>query len=374
MRVAHLNYFPYFVAGLDKKIKEQALSAKQLGINIDFYVLNLDFDATDKNVIYIKTKNASFLKRKLFRFKVIEENFDFNSYDIVILRYPMTTDFSSSSFIRKYGSKIISEHHTDEISELRLDRGLFSRLKVYLEQYNSREYLNNVKAIIGVTDEIRTLECAKTKFPKNSFVFSNGIQVATIPISKRIEFLDELNVIFVASVFTKWQGLDRVLNGLVKYSANCKIQMKLIGKIPHEYGILLEKLKENTNVSLVMKHHVQSNEMADEYDNQHLAIGTLTQFRTNMQESCPLKVREYIATGLPFVYSYNDSDLEGNEYFSLKVDANDAPLDFELLIDFVRKLNSIDNLQVDMRRFANERLDWGGKVESLYKFAKSLQH
>lgn len=163
------------------------------------------------------------------------------------------------------------------------------------------------------------LECNKSFTPKKSFVFSNGIDVNKVKIANRIRFTNELNVIFVASVFSPWQGLDRVLKGLINYSSNIKINIKLIGKIPKE---LIIKLQNKNNIYIILKDYVEPKNLNIEYDNQHLAIGTLTQFRTNMQESCPLKVREYIASGIPFIYAYNDSDLNGSEYFTLKLEAN----------------------------------------------------
>ncbi|WP_066164456.1 glycosyltransferase family protein [Aliarcobacter cryaerophilus] len=372
MKIAHLNYFPYFVPGLDKKIKEQAYASKDLGIDIEFVILNQDINKIQDNIIYKKIKKSSILKQKLFRFKVIKENFNFDNYDLIILRYPMTTDFSSQSFIKRYGYKIISEHHTDEIGELKtLGNSISNKFRIFLENKFSKIYLENVKSIIGVTNEIRILECNKSFTPKKSFVFSNGIDVNKVKIANRIRFTNELNAIFVASVFSPWQGLDRVLKGLINYSSNIKINIKLIGKIPKEYDELIIKLQNKNNIYIILKDYVEPKNLNIEYDNQHLAIGTLTQFRTNMQESCPLKVREYIASGIPFIYAYNDSDLNGSEYFTLKLESNDNPIDFEKVIEFAKKIDLEENLQEDMRKFALEKLDWKVKISSLYKFIKN---
>lgn len=46
------------------------------------------------------------------------------------------------------------------------------------------------------------------------------------------------------------------------------------------------------------------------------ALGTLALFRNQMGEACPLKVREYLACGLPVIAGYRDTDVpEGADYF-----------------------------------------------------------
>ena len=44
-----------------------------------------------------------------------------------------------------------------------------------------------------------------------------------------------------------------------------------------------------------------------------IAFGTLALHRKQMNEACPLKVREYLAFGLPVVIGYGDTDLTGIE-------------------------------------------------------------
>ncbi|MGJ0357242.1 hypothetical protein [Aliarcobacter cryaerophilus] len=371
MKIAHLNYFPYFVPGLDKKIKEQALAARKLDLNLDFVILNQTFDKIEDNIIYKKIKKSNFFKRKLFRFKVIEENFNFEDYDFVILRYPMIKGFDSNSFINKYGYKIISEHHTDEIGEQKtFGNNISNKFIIYLEKYFSKYYLSNVKAIIGVTNEIIKVELNKINLDKKVFLFSNGIGMENTEVSKREKFEKVLNIIFVSSIFSPWQGLDRVIDGLKNYNGNIKINLKLIGKLNLQQKISLKALENNKCISIFIKDYVESKKIIFEYNGSHLAIGSLALNQKNMKEACPLKTREYIASGIPFIYSYDDSDLDGSEYFALKISTDSGPLDFEKIIDFAKYLDSKNTLQVDMINFALEKLDWKVKIASLYKFIK----
>jgi hypothetical protein len=47
--------------------------------------------------------------------------------------------------------------------------------------------------------------------------------------------------------------------------------------------------------------------------NTDVACGTLALHRKNMDEACPLKVREALAYGIPVVLGYRDTDLNGLE-------------------------------------------------------------
>jgi hypothetical protein len=48
-------------------------------------------------------------------------------------------------------------------------------------------------------------------------------------------------------------------------------------------------------------------------------IGTLALHRNGMSEASPLKVREYLASGLPVIIGYTDTDFKGDQAFILKM-------------------------------------------------------
>lgn len=51
----------------------------------------------------------------------------------------------------------------------------------------------------------------------------------------------------------------------------------------------------------------------------HVGIGTLALHRKGMSEASPLKVREYLAMGLPTIIGYKDTDFSGEEPFLLSL-------------------------------------------------------
>jgi hypothetical protein len=57
-----------------------------------------------------------------------------------------------------------------------------------------------------------------------------------------------------------------------------------------------------------------------------IAIGTLGLYRKKMDEACPLKVREYLAFGLPVLAGYEDTDVPAGADYFLRLPNDNAPL------------------------------------------------
>lgn len=55
-------------------------------------------------------------------------------------------------------------------------------------------------------------------------------------------------------------------------------------------------------------------------------VGTLNLAAKNMSEASPLKVREYLALGLPVILKYNDSDLDSTKEYVLQLPNDGRPL------------------------------------------------
>ena len=46
-------------------------------------------------------------------------------------------------------------------------------------------------------------------------------------------------------------------------------------------------------------------------------------------EACALKSREYIVKGIPFIYAYNDTDINENHSFCLRLVNDSSIIDFK---------------------------------------------
>lgn len=371
MKIAHVNYIPFDnQPGVVKKIYYQAKASLEQDLGIDFIVFNSSKNLSYANIFFEKIDTIKLLK-KLFRYDVMFKHINkLDAYDYIILRYA-NMDLSSDRFINELGDRLITEHHTKEIPEILTAGNISSKLRAYLEYFRGRTFLNKVRAIVGVTDEIRKYEIERVSANKDSTVVSNGIDVDSTTFTKFKKFDGkELHIIFVASYFAPWHGLNYILDALCRYNGKVKVVLHLIGDIsPNDFIRLCNFGNKHTEVKI---HGRKFNKELDEiFAISTIAISTIALFEKNMFEACPLKTREYIARGIPFIYGYKDTDLDDKEEFALKVNINN--LSVEQMIEFAYEVSKkCEDISTLMRDFAKERLDWKLKIAQMYDFVASL--
>jgi len=392
MKLVHVNYLPYdrrVGSGQYNKIFHQARAAKELGLDFDFIIINNDTEEKRENLRLVKVKQLPvnkylkvaqrLLKTNLSKFKIIDDSIDLRGYDKIILRYhwSMAIDFSYESFFRKYCDKVITEHHTKEISESRhfYGKGFLDMAKRLLEIVNTPKILSMVNGIIAISDDVRKNEFKKISMPKSSIVISNGVSVENIKFTKFKPFDGRtLNLIFVASIFHPWHGLERLLGSLRRYNGKTFINLFLIGCIPEPYRIVLQEIQNlsKTNVNIKILGNQYNAELDKYFSESTIAISSLALFRNKMRQGSPLKTREYIARGVPFVYACDDVDINNECDFALKVENDESLIDMEKIIEFAIRVTSTSDLHQKMRDYALKYLDWKIKIKEIYEFAQKL--
>jgi hypothetical protein len=370
----------------EKKFIEQARAAQTAGVPIDFIVINTAISTDSEHIKFIKISSSRNSLRKnisthFFKYHQIDRYFDLRSYGRIILRYMTPVNKFAVQWIRTYPGKIISEHHTNEVGEFNghlkrifpLRTSATILVSRYLEEKYAPSYLKETAGMIALTDEIRRIELQKSG-PKPSAVISNGIDVESIPVAKRSPYDGKtLNLIFAASNFSPWQGLDRVLEGLARYGGGARLRLFLVGVVPAHYHRMIEKvLHDNAAVEISLHGERSGRELNDLFDRAHLSFGPLALFKNNMRQACSLKTRDQIARQIPLIYAYDDVDLSGHEDFALKLPAENSPLNFDEIVRFAEKACCDQSLGPRMREFALLKLDWRIKVKQMFDFALGL--
>lgn len=240
-------------------------------------------------------------------------------YDFVLLR-----NISSDPFALFFAPRVrnlVTIHHTKEIEEYDLQnegRHIRSSINRFLEKYVQPLAMRNLYGVIGVTDEITQYELLRFKKVKYFEKYPNGIVFDSVS-SGKIEANSNKNnsssqtrYIFVASYFHEWHGLDLLLNEVERhYSVNpqdSKIVVDLVGTIPSD---LIARIRNSSLLSEVFI--VQGNCSQDKLNrlllSADIAIGSLALDRTGLKEGSTLKVREYLAAGLPVYSGHVDAAL-----------------------------------------------------------------
>jgi hypothetical protein len=378
IKIAHVSVVPAFSPGVFKKLEDKAKVSKENGLDIDFYLINPSQDYSSDNMHAIKVFNknipTNFLRILAFRvFKIanIEKSIPLDNYDAIILRYPLVDGFGTLRFAKKYGYKIFTEHHTDEVAELFSVGRIVDVFRGYLEKYFAGTFLSYLKGIIGVTDEIRKVELAKTNTSLYSATIANGINPQSFSHTGYIPFDGKtLNLIFVASEFSLWHGLEKFLGLLQSYDGDVHLYLRLIGNLSRTQIDMVNSIKTK-NVSIEIAGKAYGDDLDNHMKNAHLAISSLALSVKNMKEACTLKSREYIVRGLPFVYAYKDTDLNGDESFAKRFEEDNISLDEIIIFAEYVSLNR-DKIEAEMIKYTNI-VSWKNKLIQMRNFVeKSL--
>lgn len=376
MKIAYVNYQPS--RGVYNKLLAFARAAKEIDLPFDIFVLSDDYPEVDQG---IKVRRLNYPKQWLLRkfavnfihYKYIFKSVDLSKYDRIILRYPGAVNFSFFKFFNHYRGKIIIEYHSDPIGELKiLEEGILNPWRILIERLNSPKLLSRAIGMICVTNELEQKYQKQNKKYIPSVVISNGVDVRSVNFTGYQSVSDnELNLIFMASTFSPWHGLDRLLKGLILYDGNFRINLILIGNVESEQNLSLMRKIKNPNIKIARTGQLTGDELDEVFKKSNLAVSSLAIFRNNISEACVLKSREYMAHGIPFIYAYDDVDLTGEEVFATKLSCDDKPLDMTEIISFALKISQRKDISEIMRDFAMRKLDWKKKVVKMYKFAES---
>ena len=208
--------------------------------------------------------------------------------------------------------KWIVEIQTIQENELRL-RSAWRHIL-----YKSLRKLWNKKfdGVIFVSSELSGL--LQNSFPKSkSTVISNGINLERLKPSMMTKIDNNSEFFFMGSLDQDWQGTEQLLELAASLP---EVKFHLVGET---------KFKSSELNNVVFHGFLESDQYSLVASNCNLAFGTLNQQITGMNEASPLKVREYLALGMPVVIRYIDTDFKGKHDFLLNL-----PIDKRRLVDF----------------------------------------
>jgi len=306
---------------------------------------------------------------RIFKIFAIKKYIPLEKYDFLILRYPLVDGIGSIKFSKDYGHKIYTEHHTDEISELYSVGRFFDIVRMWIEKAYSGTFLSNVKGIIGVTEEITKLQLKKINKEIISTTIANGINPQSFKTASFKDFDGKnLCLIFVASCFSPWHGLEVFLKLLIDYKSDVKITLRLVGKLSASQEKYIKKInKRNLRVEIFGRLELSALDAA--FEDINLAISSLAISSKNMTEACTLKTREDIARGIPFIYAYKDTDLKGDENFAKRFKENNICIDE--IIAFAKFVTSNRNKVEEEMLIYRDIVSWKTKLEQMMKFVEN---
>lgn len=228
-----------------------------------------------------------------------------------------------------------------------------------------KNYLDRIADLTGQSEifNIRTLP------------IHNGIEITNV--TTRIPSFDKKEIhILAASWFQKWHGCDRMINGLKVYYANGTVPIPVILHVAGEGPEIdhLHQLADDEDVKDAVIFHgmMDADGLAGLYDACTLAVECLGTHRKGLTLSSSLKSREYLAKGMPFIYS-GEIDVFTDRWidFCMQVPSDESPIDISSIVRFHNELYERygEELLIDkIRAFAEETVSMDKAFSSVIQY------
>lgn len=359
MRIAHVSLFgpeKGQCQGIVNKLALYARSAIDNEIAIDFHAIFMAHNQPcDENeyphLVIHKVKGTSLLARKR-QIEIV--NALLTQYDKLILRYP-GFDPVCVTFL-SHTSRIILEHHAKEGPFLRSIKDI----RWPFEWMFGGSWIRCFHAITAVTPEILEYQIKRSRFQGKQAYYPNTISVDAYHVSDGPIYSDSDGAIKLGMVFSKnyqWSGINKIIDALNKASKH-NIELHIAGMCDIS---LKRDIKHSDSV---VYHGVLPIEKLDcFYQKIHLGIGSFSlQKAGGISQATPLKIREFLAHGIPVVYPYDDPALPNDFPFKLQIPV----FDIDKIVKFFFSIRGISRETVHTT--ARPYIDSGPMLKHLYEF------
>jgi glycosyltransferase involved in cell wall biosynthesis len=222
-------------------------------------------------------------------------------------------------------------HHTLEEPELSAsDHGLAPWL-LRMERSFGRSSVARARGIVCVTSEIANYELSRLPADHNrrALIYPNGVlydNAGATPEDRRGE---DIEVVFVASAFFAWHGLDRLLSSL--HASPTRVTLHLVGAVP---DALQDAVRRDRRI--VAHGVMEPPQVAALVSRCWVGLSSFGLDRKGMTEACTLKVREYLRAGLPVYAGHRDAALPAEfPYF------RNGPADIDSIAAYARHSRSV---------------------------------
>lgn len=346
--------------GVSKKIYMQCKAfSKKYQVTFIGYGENEESILQSNNMMFKSfTNKYNFIPSRFIYLLKLDKYLKYNSFDICYIRYPYIDILLLKVLgtLKDTNTKIFMEIASYPIIYPEVSiKNLFKYPLYIFDRLGLKKIHKYVYKIVSIGSPISRL------FGVDVINISNGSDIELVQAHTKPFDKSKIRILCLASMYF-YQGFDRLLNGLSNYyheSQEIEILIEFVGDGPElvKYKNLAMKL----NLDKYVNFHGELN--SDEIDNLSnkidLGCSILALHRSNLNYASPLKSKEYLARGIPFIYSYNEINFPEDFPFALKIEPSEKPVDFEQVLIFFKSLNTYENnVYKEMRDFTNKHFNW----------------
>lgn len=302
MRIAYITLHlgaSILNGGVGKKIQTQINHWKFAGHQVHLFLHCPDKNDFPESTSFQYAKKISFpvigsISKELSRIQALANLIQaVREYkpDLIYLRYglfcfPLQKIFSIAP--------VIVELNTLDQQEYRYRGPIY----YWINRMGRRVILSNAAGLAAVSNEIAH-HSTIANYRKPYIVISNGIELKNYHVLPPSENLNP-HLVFIGTPGYPWHGVDKLIH--------------LANKLPEIHFDIIGYTQKNVQngqipPNMVFHDFLKQAEFRKIFSSCDVAVGSLAMHRNNMEEASPLKVREYLAHGLPVILGYFDTDL-----------------------------------------------------------------
>ena len=295
MRIAYvtIHVAPEIMqGGVGKKIKTQMNIWRGLGHQVTLFSLTPAEIPFPEERQFVFDANTNLLKREANRTSGLMrmlESVREHKPDIIYLRfglysYPLHKLFKIAPVVLEINSDDRVEYST---------RGKFF---YWLNRLTRGLTFAPASGVVAPTRELTGIYPLKKN--QLSAIISNGVDLESVEILPPPKN-DKPVLTLVGSPGMSWHGMDK----LIQFAqCNPDLFVNIIGYSSKDVDVSIPS-------NVTMHGYLSYAQIREVFMKTDVACGTLALYRKNMQEACPLKVREAVLYGLPLLLGYHDTDL-----------------------------------------------------------------
>ena len=194
---------------------------------------------------------------------------------------------------------VVMELNTIDVIEYKMQ----GALRYFVHRLTRDFVFRKAAGFVAVSYEIGN-HFSNTKYNKPIQVFSNGIDLRGFdPFPAPDNQVPHL--VYMGAPDNSWQGLDKLLS---LADACPDFKFDVIGSSPKDF--IGQSIPPNVQLHGFLDREAYEPILA----RADVGVGTLALHRKGMDEASTLKVREYLAYGLPLLLAYQETDFIGKEF------------------------------------------------------------
>ncbi len=198
----------------------------------------------------------------------------------------------------------------------------------------------------------------------------NGIDIHLIPKRTEKKSQDGKTHLLAVASMCEWHGYERIIRGIGVWQ-NEKKENYVLDLVGDEGDGSLSKWKElvhelGLEKQVVFHGRKTGDALTEMYNMATIGLSSLAMYKVGFQSGSVLKLREYMARGLPFIYAHDDPHMSADLPWCLKIPNDDSTVNMDSVDEFVKKIYQEDELPERMRKYAEENMTWESQFRKIF--------